>query len=118
MGARHLRLVALTTVFAGIMLPVAPPCWRFWDTSDGLAESYTKGLVGVDNRIWFQHGDLNMDLMDGYQLSQPTHPHAVGPLRGLPDGTLWLWTGSSLKRFRRGTWMTYPVPEVTGSGAG
>lgn len=109
--------MALTLVFAGISRPEAPPGWRFWDTSDGLAESYTKGLVGLDGRIWLQHGDLNMDLTDGYQLSQPTHPHAVGPLCGLPDGTLWLWTGSSLKRFSRGTWMTYSVPEVTGSGS-
>ena len=113
---RHFRLGALIAMLSGVVWGETSAGWRFWDASDGLAESYTKGVAASGPRIWLQHGDLNLDLLDGYRNSHPAHPHSVGPLRALPDGTLWLWTGTQLKQFRLGVWRAFTVPEVTGYG--
>jgi len=81
-----------------VLQPQSLPGWRFWDSTDGLSESYTSGTVRTRHGIWLKHGDIPMNLLDGYQFVQSTHPHAVGQIRGTLDGTLWLWTGTSLQR--------------------
>jgi diguanylate cyclase (GGDEF)-like protein len=112
----HLRTLALALVIAGAARSQELPGWRFWDTSDGMAESYTSAVVETRDGTWFKHGHSAMNLLDGYQFTRSTHPHAVGQIRKAPDGTLWLWTGTMLRRFSANSWNSFPVPEVTGSG--
>jgi len=74
-------------------------------------------MVNTRHGIWLKHGDIPMNLLDGYQFIHRTHPHAVGQIRGTLDGTLWLWTGIALQRYSAGSWKSYPVPEVTSLGS-
>jgi diguanylate cyclase (GGDEF)-like protein len=81
-----------------------------------MAESYTSGVVQTRHGMWFKHGDMAMNLLDGYRSVLSTHPHAIGQIRGTPDGTLWQWTGSALQRYSSGSWTSYSLPEVTTLG--
>ncbi len=81
-----------------------------------MSGAYTSGIVQTHHGVWFKHGHMPMNLSDGYQLIETTHPHAIGQVRATPDGTLWLWSGTSLQRFSSGSWNSYAVPEVTSLG--
>ena len=81
-----------------------------------MTESYTPAVVEAREGVWFKHGDVAMNLFDGYRFTQSTNPHAVGQIRAAPDGTIWLWAGTTLRRFSSGSWSTFSVPEVTTAG--
>ncbi len=78
-----------------------------------MSEAYTSGVVETQAGIWLKHGHTAINLLDGYQVIATANPHAVGQIRGARDGTLWLWTGTMLRRFSSGIWSSFPVPEVT-----
>jgi diguanylate cyclase (GGDEF)-like protein len=107
----------LDLLIVGVSQAQVPQGWRFWDIADGMAESYTSGMAATSHGIWFKHGHTAMNLLDGYQFVMSTHPHALGQIQGTPDGTLWLWAGTSLERFSSGVWESYPLPEVTRLGS-
>lgn len=113
----YIQAGLLTLLFAWVACPQDSPGWRFWDNTDGMAESYTSSVLGTSHGVWFKHGHTAMNLLDGYQFILSTHPHAVGQMDGTADGTLWFWTGNTLQRFSGGTWNSYRVPEVTSLGS-
>jgi diguanylate cyclase (GGDEF)-like protein len=90
--------------------------WSFWDVTDGMTETYTSGVIETGRGTWLKHGHTAMDLLDGYKFVGSTHPHAIGQPGGAPDGTLWLWTGTLLRRFSSGGWSSFRVPEITNAG--
>ena len=95
----------LTLLFAGVAWPQVSPGWRFWDITDGMAESYTSSVVGTSHGVWFKHGHTAMNLLDGNQFILSTHPHAVGQFRGTRDGIS--GSGRAL-----GSSATAPVPGI------
>ncbi len=52
--------------------------WRFWDATDGMAESYTLALgKGPDGTLWVRHGDIrSMSVLDGYSVRTIPEPRA------------------------------------------
>jgi diguanylate cyclase (GGDEF)-like protein len=106
----------LALLLAEVLRPQVTPEWRFWDVSDGMAESYSTGVVGSSHGVWLKPGHTAMGLLDAYQFIMSTHPHAVGHFRGTRDGVLWLWNGAGLQRFSSGSWATFPLTEVASLG--
>jgi diguanylate cyclase (GGDEF)-like protein len=112
----YVRTLTLAVISMGAAHAQTLPGWRFWDSSDGMAETYTSAIIETDRGTWLKHGHTPMDLLNGYQFVDSTHPHAIGQPGGAPDGTLWLWSGTLLRRFSSGAWASFPVPEVTNAG--
>jgi len=118
------RCTGLALVCALIGLGQTESPWRFWDTADGLTESYTSSISqGPDGALWVKHGDSRgVELLDGYSVRHYPDPGGFGIIECAPDGTLWMWTGKVLKRLSEamGTasrWDSFNIDEVTGFGA-
>ncbi len=117
-----LRLWWLATVFCGVAATgtaeSASP-WRFWDSSDGFVESYTSSVaLSPNGNVWAKHGILgNVELLNGY--ATPHYPDSgdSGLLECAPDGTVWMWSGARIFRFRDNKWAAFPVPELTHAGS-
>src|ERR1700693_746959 len=77
------------------------PGWSFWGTADGMKESYTSSIAVHAGSVWIKHGTVNrMNLLDGYGVAELPDPKSLGEIHTSPDGTLWVWTGQRLSRYR------------------
>lgn len=95
----------------------APPGWSFWGTTDGMKESYTSSVAVHAGSIWIKHGSVNrMNLLDGYGITELPDPGYTGKIHTSPDGTLWIWTGQHLSRYRNSRWELFQVETVTRAG--
>ena len=82
------RIVCLFLVVVTVFIPLPAhnaarqnsPAWRYWVSSMGLRESYTRGItVDSRGRVWAQHGDVDrMSQMDGYRLIPYPSPDTPG----------------------------------------
>ena len=88
--------------------------WRFWKSSDGFPESYTRSLaVGADGSVVVRHGSVGaMSVLDGYGVRQVPEIQG-GPIEdwGMRsraytsvNGDIWTVDRGQLRRYRSGTW--------------
>jgi signal transduction histidine kinase/CheY-like chemotaxis protein len=103
-----LRVVATALLLASVVpLAVAAshtPVWRFWKSSDGLAEAFARSLSrDADGNVLVAHGYVTrMERLNGYNVAsypQPQYPQTVyatkgGRLWSLAKEKLWEFTGS------------------------
>lgn len=90
------------------------PMWRFWKTSDGLSEAFSRSIsIDPDGNVLIAHGhNTRMERLDGYgvtTLSQPTYPQTVYGTKG---GQLWTLTDSGLWHYANDKWSLQQVPGV------
>ncbi len=110
-------------IVLGIALAAGCECqtispYRFWDSVDGFAESYTSSTAtDPHGGLWVKHGDVRrIEYLDGYTVKGYPDPGGLGKLECGPDGTLWMWSGKVLKRLSSSGWSSFPVDEVTRFG--
>lgn len=98
--------------------PQASPGWGFWNTEDGMKESYSSSVSpGLGGRVWIKHGAVSgMNVLDGYTIAEAPDLGATGKLQRGPDGTLWTWAGQHLYRFNGTGWDSFDVEAVTSAG--
>jgi signal transduction histidine kinase/CheY-like chemotaxis protein len=104
---------------AVLLLPWPAACgqtsgWRFWDKSDGLEESYSRGLtVDRQGRLWVRHGAVErFSILDGYSVQVLPEPRGSGVvdwesfsrIQISPSGAGWTIEGGALKRLAGAAW--------------
>ena len=114
-AGRFILLLLLAFQFAWSQVS---PGWGFWNTDDGLTESYTSSAVsGSGGRVWIKHGNISgMNVLDGYTMAGAPDLGSTGKLQSAPDGTLWIWGGRRLSRFHDSRWISFDVDAVTSAG--
>jgi signal transduction histidine kinase/CheY-like chemotaxis protein len=92
-----------------------PPGWRYWLSSDGMGESYSR-IVGLSRSgtVSVRHGIMKtMDLLDGYSVHSIAEPRAgidedwakaTAVYAGGP-GQAWTVEEKALKQFSQGRWV-------------
>ena len=109
-GSRWLPfLFALTTV-----LPArAASPWRFWTKADGLSESVSFGLTAdAAGRIVVKGGDVPVNVLDGYQITQIPSPRAYGRMLASSNRELWTFDAKGIDIHDASGWHTYPDADI------
>jgi ligand-binding sensor domain-containing protein len=103
-----------TLLFIPALAPAADdlPGWRFWKTSDGLAEAWAKPVsLDADGNVLVGHGYMSrMERLDGYQvfsLAQPKFPRSI---RRTAGGRFWAVNDAGLWELRDGGWVLQVNP--------
>jgi diguanylate cyclase (GGDEF)-like protein len=88
--------------------------WRFWNSADGLTESYVTSLTpDRSGRLIVKHGNVAfLDILDGYGAVSIADSHTLGRVIPNPDGTLWSLNSAGIEIYNGGRWNIYPVPEI------
>src|SRR5580698_7682097 len=108
------RFPALLLVLASESPAFAGSPWRFWNKSDGLAESWTMGLSldGV-GRVVVKQGDVATEsVLDGYQVTGIPNRHAFGRFLGSRRKELWSFDTEGILIYDATGWHKYAVPEI------
>ena len=109
-GSRWLQfLLALTAV-----LPArAASPWRFWTKADGLSESVSFGLTAdAAGRIVVKGGDVPVNVLDGYQITQIPSPRAYGRMLASSNQELWTFDAKGINIHDASGWHTYPDTDI------
>ncbi len=103
-----------TLLFIPVLAPAADdlPGWRFWKTSDGLAEAWAKPVsLDTGGNILVGHGYMShMERLDGYgvfSLAQPKFPRSI---RRAAGGRLWAVSDAGLWELQGGGWVLHVDP--------
>lgn len=118
-----LRFGALGFGLVALCAAQTSSAWRFWDASDGLVETYTSSTaLAPHGKLWVKHGNARgLELLDGYSVKKYADPDGNGWIECAPDGTVWMWSGKTLKRLdpqgTKSQWTTFAVDEVPAFGA-
>ncbi|MGJ5817198.1 ATP-binding protein [Paludibaculum fermentans] len=117
-GYRGWLLLLLIAGIAGSGSAQPRETWRYFTSSDGLAESFAGAIsAGVSGQIRITHGQIpQMSLLDGFTVS---HIPSPGIDARVEEGGGQLWAvdlepgrpARGLKRFTNGKWISFPVPD-------
>jgi diguanylate cyclase (GGDEF)-like protein len=90
--------------------------WRFWNKSDGFAESVVFGLTSDGTgRLLVKYGAVpRITVLDGYQVSHVPSPYVYGRLFNSPDKSLWSWDAEGIVIRDNSGWHKRPDPEIAG----
>lgn len=90
--------------------------WRVYKSADGLPESVTSSVtVSSRGNVWVKHlNDPLISSLDGYEIKNFPSP-GIGANRFYesPGGQLWTIATNGLQLFVDGSWLQYPVPEIS-----
>lgn len=133
MARNKTLLYIICFIFLNVSLTVkltaleqSPFIWRYWDTSDGLAENYYGSLtLGENGKIYVNHGDrYTISVLDGYTVE---HIPIPGPssvnIYQTENNVLWSFAGDKyitdfkqlrygLQRYIGGKWERFIVPQI------
>src|SRR5580692_456308 len=103
-GCLHLLLLLTALLPARAASP-----WRFWTKADGLSESVAFGLTADDaGRIVVKGGDVPVNVLDGYQITQIPSPRAYGRMLASSNQELWTFDAKGINIHDASGWHTYP----------
>ena len=105
---------------AGEALGNTPADWRFFDSSDGLVESWTRCVsIGPDGKVWATHGDVaELSWMDGWPGPDGRFVHTLpSPGSNMKayesrSGQLWSLYQNGIELYREGKWNQFKVKGV------
>ncbi len=104
---------------AGLLLPALPAMaddraeWRWWDSSDGMNESYAF-TVTLDplGRLWVVHGAVpNLSVLDGYRTSELPTPGRSSKIAVSTSGDVWALNPKGLFHLQGRSWIREVVPD-------
>jgi diguanylate cyclase (GGDEF)-like protein len=110
---RYAAALVTTLALVPTVAESASP-WRFWNSTDGLTESYVTSITpDQSGRLIVKHGNVPfLNVLDGYGTVSIPDSHALGRVIPNPDGTLWSLNRAGIEIYEAGRWKTYPVPEI------
>lgn len=105
-------LAGLIALFPSAARAASP--WRFWNSADGITESYVTSLTpDLSGRLVIKHGNvLTLTVLDGYGAAPIADSHALGRVIPNPDGTLWSLSPGGIDIYEKNQWKSWPVPEI------
>jgi len=114
-GSSGSRTILLFLALIAIPPAYAASPWRFWTKADGLSESVVFGLTADDaGRILVKGGDVpNINVLDGYQVTDIPGPHVYGRMLASPQKELWTFDTKGIDVHDASGWRTYPSGEIT-----
>ena len=109
-----LRAMSALAVLSVSAAAQAPPAWRFWSTAEGMTESYTANVaIDSSGAALAKHGDVErISRLTGYGVETVPDPTGLGRLTIGSDGDLWMFDGTSLRRYHGAKWTSFELPEL------
>jgi diguanylate cyclase (GGDEF)-like protein len=106
--------LAISLGFSSAVAASAASDWRFWNKTDGLAESVVFGLTSDRmGRVLVKFGAVsNIAVLDGYQVSRIPAPYVYGRIFSSPDKSLWTWDAEGIDIHDSSGWHKRPDAEI------
>ncbi len=103
---------AICLILQGNILASEEAAWRFWRSSDGLAETWTRSAsLDRNGDLLIGHGYVGqMERLDGYDLihlPQPSYPRTI---YSGPNNQFWTTTEAGVWRYSNGKWALLTTP--------
>ncbi len=88
--------------------------WRVWNASDGMPEGFVSQVSRTPaGRIIVRHGDVrNMDILDGFHLSNVPDAPSLGLIGASNSGDLYTFGRTGVSIFSQGKWNPYGVRDI------
>ena len=98
--------------FGGHANAQGSPDWRFWDTSDGLEESFTySASLDSQGRIWLVHGAVDtVTILDGIAAHTVPNPGRYSKIAITAAGAAWALNPNGVFHLQRNSWVRHEIP--------